>query len=506
MKNLTLIIIFNFCLFAFGISCQSQGKQKDNYNKTREAVYAGQFYESDSKKLETELTDFFKNAILPSSKNVLAIISPHAGYIYSGQVAASSFNQVNPDFQYKRVFILAPSHQFAFDGAAVYNRGNFKTPLGEVVVDCDFASELITKDVVFKDMPEAHEKEHAIEVQLPFLQKRLKSGYKIVPIIIGTQDQQILKKVATFLKPYLNEENLFVISSDFSHYPAYKSAIENDKASALAIVKNSPGKLLKQLQENDSKNIQNLLTNMCGEAGIMCLLYMTENMQNIEYKLIDYKNSGDSKLGDKERVVGYWAISLVEKESKTGTSTGFELNKEDKDLLIKIARETLNRYIKTGEKYKLEPEKYPEDIKTKCGAFVTLSKKGQLRGCVGSFAIDEPLYKVVRDMAISASSEDPRFPKVRESELKNIDIEISVLTPMQKIDSIAQIEIGKHGIYIKNGSKRGTLLPRVANENNWSAGEFVKYCAIYKAGIDEDEIKNSELFVYEAIVFHEVKD
>jgi MEMO1 family protein len=503
MRNITKNIVVIFCLSALNYNCHSQIEPKTICSENRKAFYAGQFYDEESKNLNANLDEFFKNAVQPSSKNVLAIIAPHAGYIFSGQVAASSYNQIDTNKQYKHVFILAPSHYFTFDGASVYCQGNFETPLGIVPVDCDFCYELISKHSEFQNLIEAHTKEHSIEVQLPFIQKKLKPGYKIIPIIIGNQDNSMLKKIATALKPYLNKENLFVISSDFSHYPKYNDANENDKASALAILKNSPKELENQLKLNDKRNVQNLATSMCGEACIMCLLYMTSEMKGVEYKLIDYKNSGDSKYGEKNRVVGYWAISLEGMVDEKETSLGFELNAEDKEELLKIARKTLEEYIKNGKEFKLEPDKYSNNMRTKCGAFVTLTKKGELRGCIGSFSEDMPVYEVVRDMAISASSTDPRFPKVRESELNDIEIEISVLSPMHKIDSISQVEIGKHGIYLKNGYRSGTLLPQVASENNWNAEEFVKYCAVYKAGIEESEIKNSELFVYEAIVFQE---
>ncbi|MFN8255293.1 MAG: AmmeMemoRadiSam system protein B [Bacteroidales bacterium] len=505
MNSLAKITLMTSCLIFMELSCQSQEKSKTMCNQNRQPAYAGQFYEANPTKLSNELDEYFRKAVPPAKEKVLAIITPHAGYVYSGQVAADAFNQLDPKADYKKIFILAPSHHFAIDGAALYCKGNYITPLGQVDVDCELSNQLVKNNKVFQDLPEVHQGEHAIEVELPFLQKRIKTGYKIIPVIIGTQDPVILKKIAGALKPYLTHENLFVISSDFSHYPSYNDAINCDKASASAILKNSPEELQNQLVINENKHVKNLVTSMCGEAGIMCLLYMTHDMLNVEYKLIDYKNSGDSGIGDKSRVVGYCAISLVQKSFSDSNKSGFELDESDKTRLLYIARKTLEDFIRNGIEYQPETESLSENIKAKCGAFVTLTIKGQLRGCIGSFSTEIPLYKVVHEMAIAASSEDPRFQKVKVSELDEIEIEISVLTPMKKIESIKQIEIGKHGIYIKNGYKSGTLLPQVAPGNNWNAEEFVKYCALYKAGIAEEEIKNSELFVYEAIVFHEKK-
>ena len=503
MKDFVKILLCSFIISQFVFQCKSQDKENNPSNQDRESFVAGKFYESDSQKLRTDIESFYRQAKPSKSENVIAIISPHAGYIFSGKVAASAFMQINPNLDYDCIFILAPSHYFAFEGASVWNQGSFITPLGKVEVDSKIADELIKDNSVFKYIPEAHNKEHAIEVQLPFLQVRMKKKFKIVPVIIGTQDQHTIEKIAQSLKNYLKPGNLFIISSDFSHYPSYDDANKIDNASALAILKNSPEELINYIQKSSKSNTQGLATCMCGEAGILCLLNMSSKIKNVEYHLIDYMNSGGTEYGDKKRVVGYWAISLVKKTESVNPVTGFKLSEDDKEKLLMIARNTLEEYIKKDIIINPDTTKISTNLKTNCGAFVTLTSNGNLRGCIGSFAIDEPVYKVVRDMSVSASSNDPRFDKVKPAELKNIEIEISVLTPMHKIDSISQIEIGKHGIYIKNGYRRGTLLPQVATGNNWTKEQFVKYCAVYKAGIPEDEIKNSELYVYEAIVFKE---
>ena len=159
------------------------------------------------------------------SENVLAIIAPHAGYVFSGEVAASSFNQIDPDKKYENIFILASSHRMSFEGASIYNKGNYVTPLGTVKVNLELANKLLKENPVFTDKADAHIYEHSLEVQLPFLQYKLKTEFQIIPIILGTQSASTSKKIADALKPYLNEKNLFVISSDFSHYPSYEDAM-----------------------------------------------------------------------------------------------------------------------------------------------------------------------------------------------------------------------------------------------------------------------------------------
>ena len=143
----------------------------------------------------------------------------------------------------------------------------------------------------------------------------------------------------------------------------------------------------------------------------------------------------------------------------------------------------------------------PDKLKAHLGAFVTLNKNHNLRGCIGRFEPNQPLYEVIVDMAIASALQDTRFKRVTKEELKEIELEISVLTPQKKIESIDEIVIGKHGIYIQKGRKNGTFLPHVASQMNWGVQEFVKMCATTKAGIKTEEIKNAEIFTYEAIVF-----
>jgi len=179
-----------------------------------------------------------------------------------------------------------------------------------------------------------------------------------------------------------------------------------------------------------------------------------------------------------------------------------ERGKEKKELLA-IARNTIETYLKTGKTSEVNPKDITPAMRENCGAFVTLHKDGALRGCIGRFSASEPLYKVVQQMAISAATEDNRFSVVTIDEMKDIDLEISVLTPMQKINSIDEIEMGRHGIYIKKGFYSGTFLPQVATETGWSKEEFLGYCSKNKAGLGWDGWKEADIYIYEALVFSE---
>ena len=429
--------------------CNSQNRSED-----RRPAVAGQFYPGRPDELKRMLNYLFSKAVAHRDlPNVIAIIVPHAGYVYSGEVAASGFNQIDPNKRYDNVFILGPSHHVGFEGAAVYCSGNFITPLGTVEVNRQLGEELTKKNTMFTQRTDAHAYEHSVEVEIPFLQYHLKEHFRIVPIVLGANRPETCRKIGETLRPFLNEKNLFVISTDFSHYPGYNDAVKVDKATADAIVSNLPDHLMKTMRMYEQSGMANLATSLCGVSGVLTLLYMTSPRADVTYYPIQYKNSGDVPGGDKERVVGYYAIAVT-KQAKPG-KVSFELDTKGKTALLAIARRTVEGYIRTRSIPKVDPETLSDALKTPCGAFVTLNKRGMLRGCIGRFDPSGPLYKVVQEMAVASATQDYRFKPVEEGEVKDLEIEISVLTPMRKIGSIDEFQLGKHGIYIRKGFVRG---------------------------------------------------
>jgi AmmeMemoRadiSam system protein B/AmmeMemoRadiSam system protein A len=469
--------------------------------QNRQPAVAGSFYPSDPFEIQRMLKSFFAKApARVAGPDVLAIISPHAGYVFSGEVAAAAFNQVDPDKEYKTVFIIGSSHRNAFSGASVYSVGNYSTPLGTVNTNLETAQKLAIENKVLAFDPQYHRYEHSIEVQVPFLQFFLKKDFSIVPILLGTQDPKTCEQIANALKPYFNPENLFVISTDFSHYPEYKAAFITDQQIADAIVTNNPDKFLYAVESCTKKKVENLATGCCSWPSVVTLMYLTEEMPGISYKQVLYKNSGDSEYGEKDRVVGYYALSVFKQKANT-----IVLTASDRKELHRIARTTIITYLQEGQTPSVDSETLSDALLTKAGAFVTLKKAGNLRGCIGHFEADNPLYKIVQQMAIASATKDYRFDKVSPAEMKLIDIEISVLTPMQKISNVNTIRLGTDGIYIKKGSRSGTFLPQVATDTGWSQEEFLGHCARDKAGIGWDgwKDKDAEIFVYQAFVFGE---
>ncbi len=475
----------------------------------REPVFAGQFYPANATRLREDLRSYFsESSVKVQREKTIAVIAPHAGYVYSGKVAAQSFFQVDPDKAYDNVFLIGSSHTTSFNGASIYAKGNFKTPLGTVPVNMELARDLVDTYSVFSDRTDAHAAEHSLEVQLPFLQAHLKHPFRIIPIIVGTSSVATVDKIATALKPYLNPSNLFVISTDFSHYPSYEDALKVDRITADAILTNQPETFIKTLNDNGAEGYRNLATSICGWTSVLTLMKMSELMPGVKYTAVDYKNSGDAQYyGDKSRVVGYYAIAVTqeiqEKPAGTDTEISYNLTDKDKAILLDIARKTIEGYVSAGKVPDIDASGFSGNILTRAGAFVTLRKNGELRGCIGRFNPDIPLYKVVQEMAVSSATKDTRFSPVLASELPSLTIEISVLTPLKRIRSPEEIVLGKHGIYIKKGFSSGTYLPQVAIETGWSVEDFLGHCARDKAGIGWNGWKNAELYTYEAIVFEE---
>ncbi|MCX5692543.1 MAG: AmmeMemoRadiSam system protein B [Candidatus Omnitrophica bacterium] len=461
----------------------------------RKPAVAGMFYPGNKGELAGKVDDFLANAEKSDIEGrVLAIIVPHAGYEYSGQVAAHSFKQLEGT-DFKKIIIISPSHYVAFDGISVYNKGSFETPLGIVKIDEGLADRIMAKDKRFIFYPEAHLKEHAIEVELPFLQRAYKDrDFRIVPIVMGIPASEDMKILSDALYDVADKDTLVIISVDLSHYYPYDKAVKLDTSGISAIEKLDAEWLMQQI---DSKNTE-IDAPVAVLAGIMFA-----NRHNAKAVLLKYANSGDV-TGDKSRVVGYSSILIYVPEGaeeKGGLIMEDEyLNKEEKKKLLEIARFSIIEAV-TGKR-QFYPNVTEEKLKENCGAFVTLNERGQLRGCIGYIQAVKPLYETVKDVAKSAAVNDYRFNPVTQDELDKLELEISVLTPLKKIKDISEIEVGRHGLYMKKGFNSGLLLPQVATEYNWDKETFLKETC-RKAGLPQDAWKDkaTEIYIFSAEIF-----
>lgn len=473
-----IILLFLFILCFSGLII-SQG--------IREAVWAGKFYDAKPEALSQRLDYLFKNAKeTPSfSGKILALIAPHAGYIYSGRVAASAYRLVQgKDFE--SVVIIAPSHRHAFRGCSIYLQGGYKTPLGLAPIDEDLAAKL-SKASGFKYIAKAHQEEHSVEVQIPFIQKALPQA-KIVPIVMGYPSKKTIETLAQALSDVIQEEKVLLIAStDLSHYLPKKQANDID-AQTISLIQSFKTDILIRMMER-RENI------MCGGGPVASILIQVKKKEGAKVKILHYADSSESG-GDESGVVGYLAAAICQEASPAQLT----ISSEEKKELLHIARLALEEFIL--EKRVLNHQTQNVKLMEKRGAFVTLKKRGLLRGCIGFIKPVLPLYQTVIQAAIYAACRDQRFLPVSPDELKDLEIEISVLTPLKKIDNPNFIEVGKHGLFISKGNRSGLLLPQVPVENQWSREIFLQQTCL-KAGLPQDAWKQeADLFVFEAIVFH----
>ena len=468
-------------------------------NRVRKPAVSGSFYPSSAK----EILSMTKGWLHPVDAKAApqAVIVPHAGYVFSGEVAASAFNRIPKRHPYKRIFLLGPSHRVGFSGASVDTLYAYaETPLGRVAIDIETGKELL-KTASFTCRNDAHDREHCLEVQLPFLQMMYEEVPPIVPIVIGTQRLEILEDIADSLEPYFNEENLFVISSDFSHYPSYKDAQTSDLYLANAIEQGGLEEFLNALRYIRKMDFIGQDTAACGACAIAVLLSLMDAQGRNQFDVdhVMYRNSGDSPYGDKDRVVGYNSIVIT--RNQKADEHLFHFSDDEKRGMIAAARSAIYSALRMDYDGDITPVGI---LKEKgYGVFVTLHLNGRLRGCIGRFTSSDSLYETIQDMARSAAFSDPRFPSLSRSEAPRIDIEVSVLSPLKRISSVDEFKLGRDGIYMIKGSRHGTFLPQVATETGWSTEEFLGHCAQDKAGIGYYGWKDAELYTYQTEIVNE---
>jgi AmmeMemoRadiSam system protein B/AmmeMemoRadiSam system protein A len=471
---------------------------------------AGQFYPGDQAKLHRALTHFLDAAVPPCGEQPLGVVVPHAGYVYSAQIAADAFRQAAP-YHYDVVVILGTNHTTPpFEGVALYPRGAFRTPLGDAAIDDKVATALMAEDSAFVFRPEVHAREHSVEVEIPFVQELFPHA-KIVPAVVGTSDLGMCTRFGRALARVLRgKKALLVASSDLSHYPDYEDAVKVDSLTLSAISSFDPEQVVKTTDDAMSDGFRNLATCACGEGPILTAMTAAKEMGATHGRLISYGNSGDAAVGEYDRVVGYGAVIFAAGPTKeeiapvlmrAADSTAGELSAADKKTLLALARHSIEWYLDSG--MTPLPRNFDAAARIPQGAFVTLKKHGELRGCVGHMAEDMPLCRTVCGMALMAAFEDQRFQPVAADEMKDIEIEISALTPFKPIPDASRIVLGRDGVVIRKQGRSAVFLPQVATEQGWTRDEMLdQLCR--KAGLPFGSWRqNAELFTFQAVVFSE---
>jgi len=484
-----------FCLLFALLSIFYSGKEEsspldflEEEMTIREPAAAGKFYPLNKEELKEKVEKLLKKAEVSNNQaDLFGLIVPHAGYDFSGLTAAYGFKSINSEID--TVVIMANSHQEFFEGISVFKEGYYRTPLGKVEIDSELAGKLIESNEKISFRKSAHQNDHVIEVEIPFLQFLL-DDFKIVPVLFGNSGGNDYRILAEVLKNLIAEKKVLIIaSSDLSHYPSRKDAEKVDSQTIEAILTGKVNKLEERME--NLEEVFNLETPACGIDAVKTLMLLAEGM---DIKLLNYSNSGEV-TGDETNVVGYASIGFFNNKK-------FQLSQEDKEKLLKIARHSVESYVKKG---KIEYNQ-PDNLNEKLGAFVTIKKEGELRGCIGTFSPSEyPLHETVSRMAVSAASEDERFKPVTEEELKDLEYEISVLSELKRIENWKDIKLGEQGVKIVYGSYSGVFLPQVAKENNWNLEEFLSQLCFQKVGLSSECYKNNnvDLYVFEAEIFGE---
>ncbi len=271
-------------------------------SETRVPAVAGMFYPGSPSSLKAVINDFLANAEkYPIDGKPVALIVPHAGYVYSGQVAASAYKQIE-GMSFDTVVLVGVSHRSPIRGVSVYKSGKYETPLGDVEIDSDLAGELMTQNEIFGFQPGAHKIEHSLEVQIPFLQQVLQD-FKIVPILMGHWSKSVCSVVSDALAKTISGKNVLLIAStDMSHYHSYKTACKMDNVALSSIQRMDAAKLMDDLSSRKCE--------LCGAAPVILTLMTAKTLKADSVEILQYANSGDVTGDKSSEVVGYFAATV----------------------------------------------------------------------------------------------------------------------------------------------------------------------------------------------------
>ncbi len=511
MKWLSTIAVFIILL----LGCAKSSQKEVDMGDIRKPAVAGSWYPGNTEALTEMLKGFIDSASVDKiDGRVIGLIMPHAGYIYSGPVAAYAAKllmQNKDEYKGNTVILIGFSHRPpAWEGVSVWAKGYWETPLGKIPVDEELAQKIISyAPEMIQYRRDVHQSEHSLEMEVPFLQYALDNDFKLVPIAFSHQTSaEIETLVGAILSADVDWEKTFiVVSTDMSHYLPYDKAVSTDQKTIQYVLSNDISGLASWLQSGVGA--------FCGWAGVLTAMSILPKVGAGEVKLLKYANSGDTQPSTaRNGVVGYCAIAYIkggehrsggasEGESAEPGTEEYSLTDDQKLYLLKLARRTIEELVINGKKYK-PPQPDDPKLVEDAPVFVTIHRNQMLRGCIGQMVAQEPLYLAVRDMAIAASSQDYRFPPVGKNEIDELDIEISVLSPLRRVNSWEEIVPFKHGVYVKKGFRTGVFLPQVWGQIP-DKEDFLSELCSQKAGLPRDCYKDpdTEIYVYTVLKFSE---
>ena len=456
----------------------------------RHSILAGAWYPEDPKELTAMVKGFLDHAKTPEIQGrLVALAVPHAGLVYSGPVAAYGFSLLkNQDFE--TVVLIGPSHRYPFSGVSL-NPVDYETPLGRLPLDAALAQEILKQGApLVTTEPLAHQQEHCLEIEMPFLQT-VAPKIKIVPLLMGDQDMDTCTRLAQILaKVIKGKKVLLLASTDLSHFHPADKAQELD------------GRLVEIVETYDALKLHSALIERkieaCGGGALVTVMLASRALGADRAEVLKYGHSGETS-GNNIEVVGYLAAAFT--NSGRPPAASGSLKPEERKQLLSLARQSIMSAVDETE-FKM-PADLPEAFRRPAGCFVTIKKEGMLRGCIGHIVADKPLAETTVAMARAAALEDPRFPPLTKAELEGLSIEISVLTPFEPVLDVEEIEVGVHGLFMVYGHYQGLLLPQVPVEQGWDREEFLdQTCG--KAGLWQGCWREDvQIFKFSALVFGE---
>jgi AmmeMemoRadiSam system protein B/AmmeMemoRadiSam system protein A len=473
----------------------------------RQAV-AGSFYPGDPKRLRGDVAQMLAAAPAPHDQlRPVILVAPHAGYVYSGGIAAHGYRHLEHR-PIRKVVVVSPSHIEFFPFVSVFAGGGYETPLGTVPVDQALARSLGDRDGAVRVSDRGHvqddlpRREHALEVQLPFLQVVL-GDFELVPVVMGHQTWEACNALGERLAPLLTRRDvLIVISTDLSHFHSYDSAKKLDATFLRLFEEMDAKRLFDAVERNDCE--------ACGAGPVAAALVACESAGFTRGRVLHAANSGDV-TGDRTGVVGYAAAAVFDDRAPAEDEMEVEalleepLDATDRTYLLAHARRAIEESLSRA----VGPPARPASRRTmrKRGVFVTLRIGDRLRGCIGTIEPRAPLQTSVAEMAVAAAIHDPRFPPLSAEELPSIRIEISILSELTQVDDPLAIRLGRDGLVVATERTRGLLLPQVAEEFRWDALAFLQHTC-EKAGLAPDAWKDegTRVYTFSTTVFGEEEE
>jgi len=455
MNKIIKAILFSIIIFLIIMLQAIVGNMNDN--DYRKPAVAGSFYSENRVILTSQLDAFFKKTeIVYTGEKINALIVPHAGYIYSGQTAMYGYKQLYLDLLLReednfKVIILSPNHTEYVKGIVISDYNSFRTPFGDVKVN----STKIKAEI--NNSP--HKEEHAIEVQLPFLQyifKKAEKDFTIVPIIVGDVSKEEIKTIAKEINKEITENTIIVVSSDLSHYLPEEKAKETDN------------KTIQEILDSTAKDID-----ACGKNPILVLQEVAKLRGWDKPELLKQTTSGEVTK-DKKSVVGYASLSYTEKKEH---------------LLIRLAHRSIqNVFDSRRDNFKDLETFIPKEYLEKKGSFVTLTINNRLRGCIGNITSTKTVFEGIIANAKFAAFQDPRFDELTEKEFERTDIEISILSK-PKDCTLEEIKVGD-GVILRQGVASSVYLPQVWEQLPDKEQFLASLCE--KAGLEWNCYKEKE--------------